>query len=132
MSDDVQALTGLLPAYAGHGDAPARRLSDQQVRAFAGEALVDLQDRLTLAPVQDRFDALLMRCEFGDQHVIKALEDDRFAEPAAAAAVEAVDRALVEAAARARTVDAGGLTAFIDDLEHAFDGRVAAVEGLKR
>jgi len=133
MSEDGQALTGLLPAYAGHGDGQARRLSDQQVRAYAGESLVDLQDRLAVGPVQDRFDALLMRCEFGDQHVIKALEDARFAEPEAAAAVESCDRALVEVAGRARDVDAAGLEAFVADLERAFDDRAAAVSArLKR
>jgi hypothetical protein len=133
MSDDVSALHALIPAYAGHADAVARRLCDQQVRAFAGEALVDLQERLPIAPVQDRFDALLMRCEFGDQHVIKALEDDRFAADEAAAAIEGCDRHLVEVAARARTVAADGLAGFIADLERAFDDRAtAAGPGLKR
>jgi hypothetical protein len=127
MSDDVSALHDLLPAYAGHADAQARRLSDQQVRAWTGESLVDLRDRLDVGPVSDRFDALLMRCEFGDQHVIKALENDHFAEPGAAATVEEYDGRLVAAAAAAQTVTADGLEGFMGTLEHAFDERATAV-----
>jgi hypothetical protein len=130
MSDDVSALRALLPAYAGHEAAQARRLSDQQVRAFTGELLVDLQDRVPLDGIRERFDALLMRCEFGDQHVIKALEDDRFAEPEMAAAIEARDRTLVEAAAVSRTVAADGLETCIGNLERAFDERATAVAAL--
>ena len=130
MSEDVSTLRAVLPAYAGHDAAADRRLSDQQVRAFAGELLVDLQDRVALEGVRSRFDALLMRCEFGDQHVIKALEDGRFGAPAAAAAIEACDRTLVEAAVAARTVMADGLDAFIGNLERAFNARAAAVAEL--
>jgi hypothetical protein len=133
MSGDIGALRALIPTYAGHESAQARRLTDQQVRAFTGEALVDLQDRLSLDAVRDRFDALLMRCEFGDQHVIKALEDDHFAEGPAAAANEDVDVKLVEIAARLKSVDAGGLADLFGDLERAFDERAATVSGrLKR
>jgi hypothetical protein len=133
MSGDSGALRARIPTYAGHDSAQARRLTDQQVRAYAGEALVDLQDRLTLDGVRDRFDKLLMRCEFGDQHVIKALEGDLFAEADTAAAIEAEDLKLVEAASRLKSTDAGGLDAVIGDLERAFDERAAAVSGrLKR
>lgn len=130
MSDDVSALRAVLPAYAGHAAAADRRLSDQQVRAFTGELLVDLEDRVALDGVRDRFDALLMRCEFGDQHVIKALEDERFGEPAVAAAIEAHDRTLVEAAVAGRTVTADGLDGFVGTLERAFDDRAVAVAKL--
>lgn len=132
MSDDVSALHALIPAYAGHADAVARRLCDQQVRAFAGEALVDLQERLPIAPVQDRFDALLMRCEFGDQHVIKALEDDRFAGAEHVAVVEAEDAKLLGAAVAADRVDAAGLPAFQATLQAAFTERTATIVALKR
>jgi hypothetical protein len=127
VSDDVSELHRLIPAYAGHADAAARRLSDQQVRAWAGESLVDLRDRLDVAPISDRFEALLLRCEFGDQHVIKALENDHFAEDGAAAQIEEQDGRLVAAAAAAQTVTQAGLEQFIGDLEHTFDDRAKAV-----
>lgn len=132
MNDDVGALRAVLPAYAGHDGAQARRLSDQQVRAFTGELLVDLQDRVSLDGLHDRFDALLMRCEFGDQHVIRALEDGRFGGPDATAAIEACDRTLIEAAVVSRSVDAGGLERFIGDLERAFDDRATTVAALSK
>lgn len=130
MNEDVSALRAVLPAYAGFDAAPDRRLSDQQVRAFTGELLVELQDRMPVDGMRERFDALLMRCEFGDQRVIKALEDGRFAEPAVAAAIEARDRKLVEAALAGRTATGGGLEAFVETLERAFNDRAAAVAEL--
>ena len=130
MTGDVSALRVLIPSYAGHDDAPARRLSDQQIRAWTGESLADLQDRIAVAAVQDRFDALLMRCEFGDQLVIRALEADACGEPEAAATVEAHDAGVIAAAARAKTVAQDGLDALIGDLERAFDERAAAVIAL--
>jgi hypothetical protein len=130
MNDDVTALRSVIPAYAGHGDAQARRLSDMQVRAWTGESLVDLQDRLTMGGLTDRFERLLLRCEFGDQHVIKALEGDAFGEHDAAAAIEAADRKLIDEAVRGRSVAADGLDGFITELERAFDERAQTVTTL--
>jgi hypothetical protein len=127
MSDDeTPASSAVVPGYAGHGDTLARRLSDQQVRAWTGELLVDLQDRLPVDAVRARLDALLLRCEFGDQHLIRAIEDNRYAGDGFASALEAADRTLVETANQARTVNADGLPAFIAALERAFDERAAA------
>jgi hypothetical protein len=123
----VSVLRDLIPSYAGHADSQARRLSDQQVRAWAGEALADVRDRLDLGAFAERFDALLMRCEFGDQRVIKALEADYFAEPGAAAAVEQHDGEVVAIAESAKTLTADGLDAFLGKLERAFDERANAV-----
>jgi hypothetical protein len=130
MSEDKPSESEPVPGYAGHADAIARRLTDQQVRAHVGEILADLADRLPIDAVRERYDALLMRCEFANQHVIRAIEVDRFAEPAAAAAVEEYDRKLVAAAEACKTVDAGGLPACLDGLERAFDERGAGIEAL--
>jgi hypothetical protein len=130
MSEDKPSQSVPVPGYAGHADAAARRLSDQQVRAYVGEILADLADRLPIDAVQERYDALLMRCEFANQHVIRAIEDDRFARPAAVAAVEEYDRKLVAAADACKTVDAGGLPACLDALEGAFNERAAGIEAL--
>jgi hypothetical protein len=133
MSDDVMRLRSVLPAYAGQNDALARVLSDQQVRAWTGESLVELQDRVPLDGLQARFDKLLMRCEFADQHLIRALEHGHFDTPEVAAAVEHYDSQIVAAAARAKTVKPDGLGALIDELERAFDARAAVVaDTLKR
>ncbi len=119
-----------IPAYAGHEDAPARRLSDQQIRAWVGERLAALRERLPAAAAIPAFDDILVHCQFGDQHVIKALEDDRFADPGMAAKVEAEDENLLEAVAPSDTVDAAGAPAFLAALQQAFTHRNTAIVAL--
>jgi len=128
MNEERPASAPPVPGYAGHADAPARVLSDQQVRAWVGETLADLPEPLPDGGLQDRLDALLVRCEFGDPHVSRALEDDRFGQPDLAALVEARDRALVEAASRVRTTGPEGLGAVLEALERTFDERARAIE----
>jgi hypothetical protein len=124
---------GIVPGYAGHADVQSRRLSDQQVRAWVGEILAELMARVPLDGVRGRVDALLLRCEFGNQHVIKAIEDVRFSGPALAELVEEQDRKLIAAASAGPTTGPDGLAAFIEGLERAFEERAAAItSGLKR
>jgi hypothetical protein len=133
MSSDTAVPGPPVPGYAGHADAAARRLSDQQVRASVGELLTGLRARLAPGGVRDRVDALLFRCEFGDQHVVRALEDESFAQPELAAMVESYDHKLVDAANAVVTAPADELPALLDSLEHVFDERGAAIGGrLKR
>jgi hypothetical protein len=130
MSDAEDALRALVPEYAGHADAAARRLSDQQVRAVVGELLAAAGERRPPGDLQERFDALLLRCEFSDQHAIRALDRDRYAQPEVAAQIEADDRALVEAASGAAPVieDWAG---FLDAVERAFDRRAETIARLE-
>jgi hypothetical protein len=135
MSEDTDKNSGsaLVPGYAGHADARARRLSDQQVRAWVGEMLADLRERVPLDGYGDRVEALLMHCEFSDQHVIKAIEDDRFAQPELVELVEACDRELIAAASPGRETGPDGLPALVEALEKAFKDRSAAIAAqLKR
>lgn len=125
--------TAIVPGYAGHADARARRLSDQQVRAWVGEMLADLRERVPPDGYSERLDALLLQCEFGDQHVIKAVEDDRFAEPELVELVEACDRKLIAAASAGPNTGPEGIPALLEALETAFKERSAAIEArLKR
>ncbi len=128
MSTDATAGDPLIPGYAGHADAIARRLSDQQVRAWVGEILVDLEDRIPIDGIREQFEAVLLRCEFGDQHVIKAVEDDRFGAPDLAQLVEECDRKLIAVADRAKTIGPDELGALLGDLDHAFSERAATIE----
>ncbi|HEV8022223.1 MAG TPA: hypothetical protein VGP41_13205 [Candidatus Lustribacter sp.] len=133
MSTDAAAGAPLVPGYAGHADVLARRLSDQQVRAWVGEMLAELEERIPIDAVRDRFEEVLLHCEFGNQHVIKAIEDNRFAEPDKVQLVEDVDRRLIEVANRGRTIEPEGLSGLLDDLDRAFNERSAAIEAqLKR
>jgi hypothetical protein len=133
MNEDLTLGGPLVPGYAGHADAQARYLSDQQVRAWAGETLTGLQERISVDGLRDRFDTLLMHCEFGDQHVIRAIEDDRFGTPELAELVEAADRKVVAATNRLQDVGPEELDAALTALERAFEERAAAIAArLKR
>jgi len=127
MSTDAAAGAPLVPGYAGHADTLARRLSDEQVRACVGEMLADLEERLPIDAVRERFEAVLLRCEFADQHVIKAIEDNRFAQPDRVKLVEDADRRLIEVANRGRTIEPAAFPTLLEDLEHAFNERSAAI-----
>jgi hypothetical protein len=116
-----------VPDYAGHADAVARRLSDQQVRSWAGELLTGLRERLPPGEVQERLDALLLRCEFGDQHVVRALEDESFSQPELAAMVESYDHKVADAAKAAATAPPEEVMAALGVLERFFDERAAAI-----
>jgi hypothetical protein len=131
MSDDPIEVRSAIPGYAGHGDVAARRLSDQQVRAWVGERLAALRERLPLDGATAEFDDAILHCEFGDQGVIKALEGSRFGEPAIAAGVEAVDARVLAAAAGADRVDAAGLPAFVTGVRDALRARIDAILGLR-
>jgi hypothetical protein len=127
MKEDVGSGSALVPGYAGHADAVARRLSDAQVRSWVGEKLTDLAERLDLGEVRERADALLMRCEFADQQVVHAIEDERFGQPALAELVEGYDRKLIEATAGCAAATAEAMPAVIAALEAAFDERAEAI-----
>jgi hypothetical protein len=129
MSDELIQVRTAIPGYAGFDDVSARRLSDQQVRAWVGERLAALSERLPLGDAASAFDDALLHCEFGDQRVIKALDDSRFATPELAARLEAEDGRLLTAAAGAGTVDAAGLDAFIGGVREALRRRTDAIIG---
>ncbi len=123
-------IRGFIPAYAGRADAPARRLADQQVRAWVGERLAAVRDRLPAGPASPVLDDVILHCEFGDQHVIKALEDERLGLDDAAAVIERADRTLLQTAADSESVDAAGLAAFVERLQALFRDRAAAIVAL--
>ncbi len=128
MNEDLTRRKELVPGYAGHADPDARFLSDQQVRAWVGETLARLGERLQPGTPRDDLDALLLRCEFGDQHVIRAIQDNRFGKPDLAQLVEACDRKVVEAADRVETAGPDGLAAARGELGRAFDERSDEIE----
>jgi hypothetical protein len=133
MSEELADGAAIVPGYAGHADMPARRLSDQQVRAWVGELLAALRERVPLGEYGDRVEALLMRCEFADQNVIHAMEDDRFAQAEYAAAIEEYDRKLVAAANGLPSAGTGALEAVVAGLERAFTERAEGIANrLKR
>jgi hypothetical protein len=133
MTDEMIQVRTAITDYAGHVDVHARRLADQQVRAWVGERLAALRERLPIpSDLAAAFEDLLLHCQFGDQHVIKAIEDNRFADPEHVAVLEAEDSKLLTLAAGADRVDAAGLPALVAALQATFRERTAAILGSKR
>jgi hypothetical protein len=128
MNEDLTRRSEVVPGYAGHANPQARFLSDQQVRAWVGEMLAALDERLQPGPLRDELEALLLRCEFGDQHVIRAIQDPRFGKPELAELVEGLDRKVVEAANRVKAAGPDDLPAALKALTQAFDERSAQIE----
>ena len=122
--DDLEFLRGRVPGYADYADEDARHAVDKQMRAFLGEALALVRDRLAPdGPLGDRLEGLLLRCEFSDQRVIRATNHAVIG-GSLADRVHELDRQLVEMAERIR--EAAGpdeLAGELDDAARLLDER---------
>lgn len=122
MDDDLTYIRSQAAGYADYGDEDAARLSDQQIRARLGEALVGVRERLGLTgPAVERLDASIFHCEFGDQRLIRAL--GLAVGHLDLAAAHAADRALLGLAERATAVTADELPSYLDAIDAAFAAR---------
>jgi hypothetical protein len=126
--EHLDALRALIPSYAGYDDEESRHLADKQVRAWIGERITLLDERLGLAagPNAAAYERLLEECEFSDPHAIRELEQRDF-DDADLAVLYGLDRRLIEAAGRADSVDAASASAYLDDLERLFASRYAII-----
>ncbi|MHB8147547.1 MAG: hypothetical protein ACYDGM_09870 [Vulcanimicrobiaceae bacterium] len=126
--DAMEQLRSKIPRFPGYLDEGARRLSDELVRAYAGEAIAGLMGRLgPLEPgLQERFDGLLMRAGFTNQVAFKAYENaDLSAEQLAAMA--SADQSVIALADRAETIELQGAPGYLDEAAAALDARDAAM-----
>jgi hypothetical protein len=128
--DPLQGLRAKIPDFPGYGDELARRHSDELVRSYMGEALVELSTRL--APLEsDRrqeIDALLLRVGFADQQAFArhgcGPEEERGSE---CDAVLADDVETIELADRAPAIDASALRAYLVAVEKVLERRDATL-----
>jgi hypothetical protein len=120
---DTAFLQGKIESYAGYTNDVARQRADEQIRAYVGEALARLRERLRPAgAAAEALERLLVRCEFADQaaaHAFDAIDVDAGEIVATAAA----DRELVTLADRADALDAAELESFLAQIAGAFDRR---------
>jgi len=121
--DALATLRSKIPGFPGYGDADARRLCDEEVRAYLGEALAALGTRLgSVGALSERYESTLLRAEFINQSAFRVFEladlDD-----AHIAAMAAADLAVLELADRAGAVDASSLGAYLDSINAAIDER---------
>jgi hypothetical protein len=127
MADDLAFLAAAVPGFPGYADEVDRRGSDERVRAFLGEALAALRNRLDGAldrPLRDRLDAAIFRCEFVDQRHVGAVER-RLIRASEIETLARADRELVESACGLATLDANALGARLDAIATLLDRRSA-------
>ena len=125
---DLESLRSRVPGYADYANADARHEVDKQIRAWLGEALSEVRERLQPAgALAERLDGLILRCEFSDQRVIRAADHAKF-DPELVDRVHTLDRGIVDVADRIREVQsADDLSAVFDDAARLLDERFGAI-----
>ena len=126
---DAMELQTMIPQFPGYLDEAARRLSDELVRSYAGEAVAGLVDRLRpLDPaLEARFDAVLMRAGFTNQSAFRSYESAVLS-PDRSAAMLRADTLLATLAQRAASADIQNAPGYLDELVAAFDARDSAMQ----
>jgi len=130
MNDDRAFLRAHIPDYAEYTDEATRHDTDMRIRAYVGERLAALQQRLAgkLEPATvQQIEALLLRCQFTDQAFTKHLEHATLNETVVAALLRA-DRTTIELADRLPDVTAAEAPALIESLDAQFDRRSVPLE----
>jgi hypothetical protein len=125
----VEQLRAKIAGFPGYDGDLERRLSDEYVRSYLGEALANLAASNVLPPdLHGRIDALVLRVGFADprdfatHHIVAAGDaaDD-------GGAVAAADAATVELADRAASLDTASAPRYLDDVAATLDEREAAI-----
>ena len=127
--DQLAFLRERIPAYADYGDEDARHLVDRQVRAYVGEALSGLRERVWSAlseSLAQQLERILMLCEFTNQQLMQALEHARLAD-AEFEELHEVDHELISTADRAMAIEVSMLDAYLEELKVLFARRAQAV-----
>ncbi len=118
-----------IESYADYTNDDARRLADEQIRAYVGEALGRVGERLRPGgAVAEALERVLLRCQFADQSVVRAF-DIHDLTAAEVAALHAVDRELIGLADRADTVAVAALDGYVARIDETLDRRALIVTG---
>lgn len=130
--EPLEELRAKIAGFPGYDGDVELRLSDEYVRSYMGEALVELSARCKLAPsMQKRLDDLVLRVGFADPRSFAM--HHRIAEQNGSndgGAVAAADAATVELADRAASLDAASIPRFLDDVSALLDKRETAIRAL--
>ena len=125
--EPLEQLRAKITNFPGYGGDAERRLSDEYVRSYLGEALANMPARDALPPeLQQRLDDLIVRTAFADPRLFperRRLSNAVDSEEALAGA----DLDTVEVADRAKSVDASSAAAYLDRVTACLDARDAAM-----
>lgn len=127
--DALERIRSFIDGFAGYAEPDHRKISDEQIRAFVGEALTELPavdvDNLT-ADERSHYDRVLLRCEFINQDVFHVFDSNPT--PERVQATMLADIVVVEVAAALKAVESAGFNGLLIRLNEAFDGREAAMQ----
>jgi hypothetical protein len=126
--DALDEIRAKISDFGGYVDAALRRISDEQIRAFAGEALAALPSpRIDGLEAEERlsYDRALLRCEFLSREAFQAFDADPTAERIRA--ILEADLEILDAAAALRQTVEGQLASTLARLHDAFERRDAAM-----
>ncbi|HEY9179730.1 MAG TPA: hypothetical protein VIO32_03360 [Candidatus Baltobacteraceae bacterium] len=127
--DVLERIRAFIAGFAGYAEPEVRRISDEQIRAFVGEALAALPAvEIEQLEEQERlyYDRVLLRCEFINQEIFRAF--DSGATAGRIDATLAADADVVHAAAELRKITGATLNGALVRLHDALDKRDAAMQ----
>lgn len=127
--DGLVFLRERIPAYADYGDEDSRHLVDKQVRAYVGEALSAIRERLAddlAGTLAEQLERTLLMCEFSNQQLIHVLDHAHLTNVEVEELHE-VDHELILIADRAEAIELAALDAYLDELHSLFARRAQAV-----
>lgn len=121
----IRAKINAFPGYASEDDI---RQSDELIRAYVGERLSELQDRLGEGNASDALEPLVLRAAFADQRALRPLEEPNI--HIEVSALFDADATLLDTADESAAVMQTGVSSYVARLQTAFDERDAAMAAL--
>ena len=129
MDADLAYLRTRVPAYADYEDEDARHLVDKQVRAYVGEALSKLRERLGKSisgEQEEELENVLLMCEFTNQQFVHII-DHALLSNDDVEHLHTVDRELIEEAEKAGSIEPAALLDYLKAIAALFARRAKAV-----
>jgi hypothetical protein len=127
--DDLAFVRARIPDYREYVDEDARHDTDMKVRAYVGQVLSEVAEKLgaRLDPATtDALQKAIFHCQFTDYAFTKKIDHRDVAGPLLATWI-GFDRKLLEAADRAAGAAPAELSAILEAIESDFTGRRNAV-----
>ncbi len=126
--DASDAIRARIPGFPGYANEMGRRLSDEMIRSYVGEAVADASARLDRG-MSERVGALLMRAGFINQAAFGPFEYAKVADEALTRLL-ASDLTLCALADRGKAVSANDFDTWITRIEVGFDARDTLMSSL--
>jgi hypothetical protein len=127
--EPMELLSSKIENFPGYATDDARKLSDEEVRSYLGEALADLEVRLgaaSEAPIA-RIGDLLLRVGFTNQAAYKIYEEEARNRSVGFDEVASADARVVALADRATSIDAAASPGYLEEVSDALNCRDAAM-----